>query len=96
MSNKFQAQRFVWLILPAALIAMSVWAIVTGVHTGRLPLGIILALCIVACVRQGFLLWTNGQTAYASIAFAGAVIGLAAGAISFFHLFVTSHTFSRP
>jgi hypothetical protein len=87
MSSNLQAQRFIWLILPVALIAMSVWAIVTGVGTYRFPLGIILGLCIVACVRQGFLLWTNGQTAYASVAFAGAVIGLAApGAISFFHL----------
>jgi len=79
-------QRLVWLIFPVVLTVMSLWVLVTGAGTSRLQLGIIMALCIVGCVRQGFLLWTKGQTAYGSIAFAAAVIGIAAGAILFFHL----------
>jgi heme/copper-type cytochrome/quinol oxidase subunit 4 len=81
-----RTQSLVWLIFPVALTLTSLWVVVTGARTSRLQLGIIIALCILGCVRQGFVLWTKGQTAYGSVAFAAAVIGIAAGAILVFHL----------
>jgi heme/copper-type cytochrome/quinol oxidase subunit 4 len=79
-------QRLVWLIFPVVLTVMSVWVVVTGVGTSRMQLGIILALCILGCVRQGLILWTKGQTAYGSVAFAAAIIGIAVGGVIFLRL----------
>jgi heme/copper-type cytochrome/quinol oxidase subunit 4 len=77
--------RLVWLIFPVVLTVMSLWLLVTAVATSRVQLSIIMALCILACLRQGLVLWAKGQTAYGSVAFASAVIGIAAGAILLFH-----------
>jgi hypothetical protein len=86
MFNKLQAQRLVWLIFPGALIVMSLWVVVTGASASRLQLGIIIVLCTLGCVRQGFLLWTKGQTAYGFLAFVAAIISIATGAmLLFFH-----------
>jgi len=81
------AQRAVWLILPVVLTAMSLWLIAVGTPASRLPLGTIVVLCIVGCVRQAFLFWGKGQKAYAYVTFAGAIISLVA-------LLVTSFRFS--
>lgn len=78
-------QRILWLIFPVVLIAMGLWLIAVRTSPSKIPVGIILMLCILGCVRQVFLFWTKGQKVHASIAFAAAVIGILAGLISFFH-----------
>jgi len=80
-NRQMSAQRL-WLILPVVLTAMSLWLIAVGTPGSRLPLGIIVVLCIVGCVRQGFVFWGKRQKAYAFITFAGAVIALVAWLVS--------------
>jgi heme/copper-type cytochrome/quinol oxidase subunit 4 len=76
------AQRVVWLILPVVLTAMSLWLIAFRTPASRVPLGIIVVLCIVGCVRQAFLFRGKGQKAYAFVTFAGAIIALVALLVS--------------
>ncbi len=73
-----KARRLIWLILPVVLTAMGLWLIAVGTPGSRLPLGIIVVLCIVGAVRQAFLLWGKEQKAYAFVTFAGVVIALVA------------------
>lgn len=79
-----QPKRLVWLVFPTVLIVISIWVIITGATTSRLQLGIIMVLCLLGCLRQGFILWTKGQTAYALLAFAAMILGLTAGALLYF------------
>jgi hypothetical protein len=70
-------RRLVWLIFPCVLIAMSAWLLV-GSAGARLPIAIVLALSILACLRQVSLFWKKGQTTYVSITVAAILIALAA------------------
>jgi hypothetical protein len=69
-------QRLVWLIFPCALIAMSGW-LLAGRGGARLPIAIVLALSVLACLRQVSLFWRKGQTTYASITVAAILIAVA-------------------
>jgi len=77
-----KARRLIWLLLPVVLTAMGLWLIAVGTPGSRLPLGIIVVLCIVGAVRQAFLLWGKEQKAYAFVTFAGVVIALVALLVS--------------
>jgi len=81
-NRQMRAQRLVWLILPVVLTAMSVWLIAVRTPASRLPLGIIVVLCIVGAVRQAFLFWGKEQKAYAFVTFAGVIIALVALLVS--------------
>jgi heme/copper-type cytochrome/quinol oxidase subunit 4 len=63
-----------WLIFPIALTLMSLWLIIAGAHDYRLKVGIILSLCLLAFVRQAFLLQAKGEKIHALLAFATVVI----------------------
>ena len=77
-----KGRRLVWLILPVVLTAMGLWLIAVRTPGSRLPLGIIVVLCIVGAVRQAFLLWGKEQKAYVFVTFAGVVIALVALLVS--------------
>jgi len=72
-----------WLILPMVLTAMSVWLIAAGTPGARLPLGLIVVLCVVGAVRQAYMFWGNERKASAFVTFAGIVIALIALLVSF-------------
>jgi uncharacterized membrane protein (DUF373 family) len=65
---------------------MGVWLIAVRTPGSRLPLGIIVVLCIVGAVRQAFLLFGKKQKAYAFVTFAGVVIALVALLVSYLRL----------
>jgi len=69
-------RRLVWLIFPCVLIAMSGW-LLAGPGGARLPIAIVLALSILACVRQVMLFWRKGQTTYAAITVAAILFATA-------------------
>lgn len=78
--------RLVWLIFPVALVMLSLTVFITGANTSKLLLGIIMLLCVLACVRQGFLFRTKGQTLYEFVAFTAAATTLVFFAISLVYL----------
>ena len=80
-----QPKRLIWLIFPTVLIVISLWVVITRASVSRLQLGIMMVLCVLGCLRQGFLLWTKGQTGYALLAFAAMIVGMAAVAVLFFN-----------
>lgn len=73
--------RFLWLAFPFALMVVSVWIVLRGAGASMAPLAILVALCIVGSMRQGWVLRSQGKTTQATVAFAAAIIGLAAAAI---------------
>ena len=75
--------RLVWLLLPLALVVMSVWLIRAGTTAPKGLVVIVMALCLVGCVRQAFIFLTNKRVAYAAVLFAAAVVAIVAVIASF-------------
>jgi hypothetical protein len=65
---------------------MSVWLIRTGARAPRGMVVVVVALCLLACLRQAFIFLRGKRLAYAAVAFTAAVVGIVAVIVSFLHL----------